>query len=184
MGGAIHAQGNITPHHVEANFAHDPKALQQAMRIAQEHAIPITIVPLDVTENPGLELTIARLESIANQLHARESQNMADMLVRLAGSEATYPNFYRKKRGVYYHAPPYDEHIFQGSPIHDLTAVMAQKHPELFHIVTRPVVIDEYGALGIPTAWMESGVECSIVLDIKDPEHYWKIATNYLASYR
>jgi purine nucleosidase len=67
MGGALFTQGNIDTH-IEANLSPDPEALDIVLQITAKYAIPLTIVPLDATENPNLELTTERLTEICKKL--------------------------------------------------------------------------------------------------------------------
>lgn len=181
MGGAISAQGNVAPR-IEANLAHDPKSLQIVLQKINENKIPLTLIPLDLTESPTLEFTEKKLKKITTALGP--TSQISKLLYSLIGPNKTYPNFYCNKKGVYYHLPPYIEHLFKSCPIHDLTALLVHFHPELFNIIKRPLLVSELGELGIPTAWMDKGVECNIALEITNSEEYWKLTTDYLKTYK
>lgn len=184
MGGALFVQGNRDTH-VEANLYDDPQALDIVLRLCAKKGIPLTIVPLDVTENPDLELTTKRITNICNKLNKKSSENIADMLMKLAGPKSTYPNFYRSKRGVISHIPPITKRLFKGSPIHDLTAKLVKTHPQIFTMIKIPIIQRYPGVLGVPTSWMNPPkYEHTVVMDIKDPEKYWDITVEYLSKYK
>jgi inosine-uridine nucleoside N-ribohydrolase len=184
MGGVLFTQGNVDTN-IETNLAHDPKALDILLEITEKEKIPLTIVPLDITENPQLELTTERVQDIADKLKSNGSPNIAEMLLKLAGPKATYPNFYRQKRGVISHNSPFTERKFKGSPIHDLTAVFAKVHPELFETINIPIVQRYPGVLGAPTSWMNRpDWKCNIVMNIKYSNKYWNYMVEYLLRYK
>jgi len=184
MGGAIGVQGNIAPR-VEANIGGDPKALQTVLARAKELGIPMTIIPLDVTQLPELEFTPERVEKLAESLVRRGSKNVADLLVKLVGPDATYTKFYQNKEGVFGNRPPYGIQRYQGAAMHDLTAILVKEHPELFTTVKMPIAGADNGELLIPTGWMSeyTATECNVVMDVIDPLEYWRLTEEYLARY-
>lgn len=178
MGGVLYNQGNVAPS-VEANFSHDPKALQFILKQSELEKIPLTIVPLDLTEREELELTSKRLKNLTIGL----GKKITKILNKFVGKNSTYSNFYKNKKGVYHYTNPLLEHRFKSCPIHDLTALLAHYHPELFRILKRPIIVSGVGEIMLPTAWMEKGVTCNIVLDIKNAVRYWEITKECLKQY-
>ncbi len=183
MGGTFFTQGNVDTHS-EANLSHDPKALDLILHITHEKQIPLTIVPLDVTEHPSLELTDERRERIIVDLRANGSEKMAEMIQSLVGPGTTYPAFYRQKRGVLSHIAPITKRLFTGCPIHDLTTFFVIEHPELFEIVKIPVMQRYPGILGAPTAWMNPPkTKAFVAMHMNDEKAYWDLVTKYLRRY-
>jgi hypothetical protein len=106
------------------------------------------------------------------------------LLIKLTGPKTTYPNFYRSKSGVISHIPPVTKRAYKACPIHDLTAILAKTHPELFTSIQMPIIQRYPGVLGAPTGWMNPPEhERTVIMDINDPEKYWNLTIEYLSKY-
>jgi len=185
MGGVIFSQGNVTPH-VEANFSHDPQALATVFEEVKNRSIDMLLVPLDLTQHPGLELTPERLDEMMQQLKGHGGEQIATLLDALFGEKSTYRGFYNSKRSVRLPQTG-EERIFQGPVLHDLTAVLARRHPEIFRVVPMKLLVRPDGAIDAPTSWMgeyESAYDIHVATDVLDPDQYWALTTHYLASYK
>lgn len=187
MGGSLHEPGNVEPH-LEANFRHDPQALVQIIKLAAESEIKLTIVPLDVSQNRGLELTPKRMKKLVRHLRGRGSPKIADFIYSLAGSDSTYFKFYTDTADRYQQKSPYRKRKIKGPFIHDLTALMVKLHPELFIIKRRRIKVitsgSEAGAIGVAQDHMEPDGNARVALDLLDrkvADLYWKYVEDYLA---
>lgn len=184
MGGAINQHGN-TDMHQEANFRHDPIALRKILESAEKKQIPITIVPLDVTEEEELELTPERVIALAENLQKRGSANIANYLLKLLGPNATYSKFYRSRSGVYEMRTriAYPK-VYKGPPIHDLTALYAQTNPDLFIFEEYPIRVNSEGVVGIGGHYgVNAQARVAVALKEDSGEKYWQITEDYLAKH-
>lgn len=185
MGGTIGHQGN-TGMYKEANFMHDPEALTQILRVAEQKNIPTTIVPLNVTEEPELELTPERVISLAENLQKRGSKKIAAYLLKLLGPDSTYLQFYRSRSQIYHQVHGIPELTkYQGCPIHDLTALYARKHPNLFIYRNYPIMVSGNGEIGIGRDYygVIGEFEVAVALAEGAGEEYWNLTENYLAAH-
>ena len=115
MGGAVSVSGNITPV-AEFNLRCDPEA---ARRVLVEEAVPVTLVPLDVTHRCTVdEVWLERL-SITGPI-ARV----------LTGTRDTYLEHYRQALGV------------SEIPLHDAVAVLEAIRPGTLATSALPLEID------------------------------------------
>ena len=185
MGGAINQHGN-TDMHQEANFRLDPPALTDILVMAEKRHIPITIVPRDVTEEPELELTPDRVNSLAQNLRRRDSHHLSAYLLKLLGADSTYSRFYRSRSDIYDFRPrtPVRKR-YQGPPIHDLTALYAQTNPELFTFETFPIKVGSDGVIGIGRKHYGITSEVRVATNLADgaSEKYWQITEDHLANH-
>lgn len=190
MGGTINEPGNVEPH-LEANLRHDPEALVDIIQIANANHINITFVTLDVSHQKQLEFTPQRCEQLVSQLRQKGSPKIADLIQKLAGPDSKYFDFYTSiadRRDPKDHITP---RSFEGPPIHDLTALMAKKFPDLFKIAKDDVITvttegPERGAIGEAQNHMNSTGTVDIVKDIKNDhsaELYWSLVADVLAGY-
>lgn len=86
MGGAIHAPGNITPG-AEFNLYTDP----EAAKVVFTSGLPITLVPLDVTQRVLLRVEL--LEAVARHVGSRITQFIRDATERMFGIEQEQTGF-------------------------------------------------------------------------------------------
>lgn len=103
MGGSIYS-GNVTAR-AEFNFFVDPEAAY----IVYHSGIPILMSGLDVTEKAGI-----------NDQEIEELRKSDGPVSKMVGELLTFYTRYHRKRG------------YEIYPIHDLCAVMALQHPEIF----------------------------------------------------
>ncbi|MBZ0160191.1 MAG: nucleoside hydrolase [bacterium] len=80
MGGAIHVPGNVTPG-AEFNLYTDP----DAARLVFTSGLPITLVPLDVTER--VMLTVELIDAVVRHIGNRMTRFVRDTTERLFGVE-------------------------------------------------------------------------------------------------
>ncbi|TPE67529.1 nucleoside hydrolase [Halalkalibacterium halodurans] len=116
MGGAFFVPGNVSPV-AEANFIGDPVAANLIM----ERARPLTVVPLNVTSY-----------SVVTDEHIR------------AITDRYYNPFTPFIQPIYhYYATAYSALIpgLEGALFHDVLAVMALVHPEMFQMMKRDVSV-------------------------------------------
>lgn len=182
MGGVLFAQGNVDPH-VEANMRHNPWAFRKVLQWAQKDNIDVTLVTLDITHDESLAFTPEKAAEMVDVLRQKGSHKIADLIEKFG--TGTYSNFYRGREGIYEASPPYDEHKFPGPPIHDLTALMIQRHPELFQFRAEklPVKVSKNGDVGSAAFYMNPDGYVKVVTGVKDAKKYWDLITEYLARY-
>lgn len=185
MGGALVQQGN-TDMHQEANFRHDPTALRELVTRFDKTGVPITIVPLDITEMEALEFSPERAFTLDQYLRANGSVNVANLITRLVGPDATYNKFYSHGKGRFdlLNYPPKSSD-YRGPVIHDLTALMAKVHPELFDFETYPLKVGDDGVVGISRDYMRIDGQARVAVALKSGmgESYWQLVKNYLAGH-
>ena len=114
MGGAIKAPGNVTPG-AEFNIHTDPHAAE----VAFTSGLPITLVPLDVTEQ--VTLTREQIEAVVRPIGNRVSQFICDSTERLFA-------YIRERRGC------------AAIPLHDPLAVGVVLDPSL--VIRRPFHVE------------------------------------------
>lgn len=184
MGGAIDVMGNRGPR-VEGNMAHDPAAFRRILQIANEHQKPIIFVPLDVTMEEGLEATDARIDELTDKLVVNGSLEIASLVKKLIGPESTYNQLYKQTRG-YKRKNSLQERAFLGPLIHDLTALFARIHPELFDFERVRIKIEDDGDIARCAAHHLSDGEV-LIPHLAHPEYtddYWRYLYNYLSQYK
>lgn len=192
MGGAFREAGNVEPHQ-EANFRHDPLALREIIRITSESNIPLTIVPLDISHHPDLECTPERLDRLMTSLRERGAYTIAEVIHTLTGPDAAYFKFYTgQNHGRYDQQLPQSPRTFIGPPIHDLTAIMVARYPELFIIAEKQVKVTaegpEAGAIGEAQNHMSPDGKARVVIGLSHEgaaDLYWnKVADALAVTYR
>ncbi len=191
MGGAFKEPGNVEPN-LEANLRHNPVALQQIIRIANENNIEVTLVPLDVTHNKLLELTDTRMRTLTTKLKTSGSAMIAEFLERLAGRGSTYYRHYvENTKDRRDQTPPYDQRSFYGPEIHDLTTLMVMLFPKLFLIVKNAQVKvtltgSQAGSINFAQNHMNPDGKVNVVMDLASKtaaELYWNYYLDILANH-
>jgi len=188
MGGVLFEEGNRAPH-LSWNFSCDPRAIEVVLRESEKQQIPVTLVPLDLTQKPDLGLTADRFAWLYKELNLRGSHAIADIIKALVGTESTYFKFSTSPdRTIGSRKPPYDRIGFRGAAIHDLTARMVQADPDNFEIYPIQVLVDEKGQIGTAPDYMVSDDfhlhTIQIAMGVKDAERYWQQVIDSLSQYR
>ena len=182
MLGMIGIQGNVKPF-VEANASRDPVANERLLISSNKYNIPVTLVPLDCTEEKNLVITPERLQYFKKQLGAHSFGYKA--LESIAGPESVYGKFYAQSVTNSLHFP-YTQKPYSGAVLHDLTAAMVlidklqNETPRMFeyapHILVQP---DMLGGIGNARNYMTPHYEVTIA----GPTtlHYWPEVMKFIS---
>ncbi len=183
MGGVLSIQGNTAPHQ-EANLRHDPNATVATLAQAREQNIPIVLLPLDTSEQEGVQFTADRLKFLNSKIKSAFALNT---LRSVAGRAATYGAFYLN-RTHHQDRFPYHEVPYTGVPLHDLTAAVAQydyhNGQSIFTYTKSSIHHDALGQIGIARGYMEPHTPVTIVGPLKSYDEHWKTVVEHLQSYR
>lgn len=125
MAGTIHAPGNVTPV-AEANVYKDPEAADRVLT----SGLPVTLVGLDVT--------------MPVRLSRRHLQGLAE---RAKPEEARVVRFMQEAAEAYWEFYGRSNYFLEEAPMHDLLAMQAALHPELFQFRRMLVRVECSGAL-------------------------------------
>ena len=149
---SVSIQGNTWPHR-EANATHDPVANEELLALSEENKIPLTLVPLDCTEEPLVLITPKVLRQIEKEL-GRNSFAFGEIL-SIAGKNSVYGAYYFGKTWRSEHFP-FKKFKYTGVPLHDLTAAMVlidclrRKRDPLFKYAKKiPLLADSMGNIGL-----------------------------------
>lgn len=182
MGGAISIQANVK-RLIEANFSHDPQANHETLKRATELGVPVTIVPLDTTELREVLFDADRIHYLESRLGKSYSRRV---LHNVVGLGATYGDFYRA-RSYIHHLPPYDKRMYDGVPVHDLTAAIVQTdiryHEDVFYYHPVNLEPNELGQIGPSRDYMLPNYPVMISGELRDYEKFWEITAEHLAAY-
>jgi inosine-uridine nucleoside N-ribohydrolase len=186
MGGTIGEQGSAGIYS-EPNFAEDPRALKQILVALEKNSTDTLIVPTNGTQAEDFQVTSDHLIDLVENLEKRGSHAIAKYFSKLIGEDSTYYKFYRSRLEVFKFVGSIPvEYAFPGAPAHDLVALMARLHPDLFHIEEYKVAITDLGQIGIGRSYFKDVVGTFKVVmapaDGAGPK-FWEIITDYLSCY-
>lgn len=184
MGGTIKFNGNTNPHQ-EANFRHDPAATETILDLATKNNIPLTIVPLDVTEQEGVLFTPDRMQYLKDRL--KKSPVGLQVLEQVAGPDSVYGRFYlgRTKLAEKF---PYLEEAYLGVPLHDLTAAVVQSdlrgERKLFKYATVNIQPNEIGEIGAARQYMTPHYPVQIAGPLRRFDAYWQHIVKFFKRFK
>lgn len=185
MGGVLGIQGNTAPHQ-EANLRHDPISNISVFEIAEKHGIPISLVPLDLTEDEQVLFDSDRLRWLSDELSHR-SPKALEYMKSVVSPDSVYGGFYLG-RVRHQHEYPWNEFSYTGVPVHDLTAALVEHDLRndrlIFEYVEKHIQVNEMGEIGIARPYMEPHFDVTIAGAIKDYDKLWDTILECFRQYK